>query len=49
MADPAWIAEAAKRNLGLDAISGEELQGIVASAMATPKDVLDQARKYIGQ
>ena len=49
MADPAWIAEAAKRNLGLDAISGEELQGIVASAVATPKDVLDQARKYIGQ
>ncbi len=49
MADPAWIAEAQKRNLGLDAIAGEELQGIVASAVATPKDVLDQAKKYIGQ
>ena len=49
MADPAWIAEARSRNLGLDALSGEEVQAIVAGAAATPGDVLDQARKYIGQ
>jgi tripartite-type tricarboxylate transporter receptor subunit TctC len=49
MADPEWIAEAGKHNLGLDALSGGEVQSIVAAAVATPKDVLDQARKYIGQ
>ena len=49
MADPGWLEEAKKRNLGLDALSGEALQHIVANAVATPKDVLDQARKYIGQ
>ena len=49
MADPVWLEDAKKRNLGLDAIAGEELQGIVAAAAATPADVLDQARKYIGQ
>ncbi len=49
MADPDWIAEAAARNLGLDALSGEAVQAIVAGAVATPRDVLDQARKYIGQ
>ncbi len=49
MADPEWIAEAGKRDLGLDALPGAEVQKIVAGAVATPKDVLDQARKYIGQ
>jgi tripartite-type tricarboxylate transporter receptor subunit TctC len=49
MADPEWIAEAGKHNLGLDPLSGGEVQSIVAAAVATPKDVLDQARKYIGQ
>ena len=49
MADPAWIEDARKRNLGLDALSGDAVQAIVAAAAATPKDVLDQARKYIGQ
>jgi tripartite-type tricarboxylate transporter receptor subunit TctC len=49
MADPEWRVEAASHNLGLDVLRGEELQAIVATASATPKDVLDQARKYIGQ
>jgi tripartite-type tricarboxylate transporter receptor subunit TctC len=49
MADPDWIAEAGKFNLGLDPLSGEDVQAIVAGAVATPRDVLDQARKYIGQ
>ena len=49
MADPAWIDEAKKRNLGLDALSGEALQQIVSGAVSTPKEILDQAKKYIGQ
>lgn len=48
MGDPVWMAEAQSRGLGLDALPGEAVQAIVAGAAATPKDVLDQARKYIG-
>lgn len=49
MADPAWIAEARGKNLGLDGLDGESLQAIVAAAVATPRDLLDQTRRYIGQ
>lgn len=49
MADAQWIEEARKRNLGLDALSGEALQQIVSEAVSTPREILDQARKYIGQ
>ena len=49
IADPVWLEEARKRNLGVDALSGADLQTIVSQAVGTPKDVLDQARKYIGQ
>ena len=49
MADPAYIADATRRSLTVDPISGEEVQAIVAGAVTTPRDVLDQARKYIGQ
>jgi tripartite-type tricarboxylate transporter receptor subunit TctC len=49
MADPAWLEDASKRNLGVDGLSGQDLQAIVSQAVATPKDILDQARKYIGQ
>ena len=49
IADPIWLEEARKRNLGVDALSGSDLQTIVSQAAGTPKDVLDQARKYIGQ
>jgi tripartite-type tricarboxylate transporter receptor subunit TctC len=47
--DPEWLEEARKRNLGVDPLSGEELQKIVANAVATPTELLDRARKYIGR
>ena len=49
IADPAWLEDARQRNLGVDPLSGQEVQAIVSQAVATPKDILDQARKYIGQ
>jgi tripartite-type tricarboxylate transporter receptor subunit TctC len=49
IADPTWLDEARKRNLGVDPLSGQDLQTIVSQAVGTPKDLLNQARKYIGQ
>jgi tripartite-type tricarboxylate transporter receptor subunit TctC len=48
MADPEFIAEIAKRNLTTDPLSGDEVQKMVAAAVATPKELIDQARRYIG-
>ena len=49
MEDPDLIAEMKKRNLGLEPLSGEEVQKIVAASVATPKELVDQAKRYIGQ
>jgi tripartite-type tricarboxylate transporter receptor subunit TctC len=49
IADPTWLDEAHKRNLGVDPLSGQDLQAIVSQAVGTPQDLLNQARKYIGQ
>jgi hypothetical protein len=48
MADPALNAEIAKRNLSLEPLSGEDVQKIVAASAATPKNLVDQARRYVG-
>ena len=48
MADPALIAEIEKRNLTLEPLSGEEVHKVVAASVATPKNLVDQARRYIG-
>src|SRR5205823_14626453 len=47
MEDPELIAEMKKRNLGLEPLSGEEVQKIVAASVATPKELVDQAKRYI--
>jgi tripartite-type tricarboxylate transporter receptor subunit TctC len=49
MHDPALIAEIKKRKFNLEPLSGEEVQKMVASYVATPKELVDQAKKYIGQ
>ena len=48
MADPALIAEIEKRNLSLEPLSGEEVHKIVVASVATPKTLVDQARRYVG-
>lgn len=45
-ADPAFVAEMKKRNLGVEPMEGAELQKIVATAAATPTDLVAQAKRY---
>jgi tripartite-type tricarboxylate transporter receptor subunit TctC len=47
--DPEFIDEIAKRNLTLEPMSGEEVQKMVAAWVATPKELVEQAKRYIGQ
>lgn len=48
MQDPDVIAEIKRRNLTLEPVSGEEIQKMVAAYAATPKELVDQAKRYIG-
>ncbi len=41
-ADPAFRAEAEKRRLGVDPLSGADLQTIIADVMSQPKEVVDR-------
>jgi tripartite-type tricarboxylate transporter receptor subunit TctC len=47
VADPQFQASAKTRNANLDPLSGEGLQEIVASAMATPKSVVERTRAIV--
>ncbi len=47
--DPEFVAEMKKRNLNIEPLSGEEVQHMVAAFVATPKELVDQAKRYIGQ
>jgi tripartite-type tricarboxylate transporter receptor subunit TctC len=49
MQDPEFVAEIKQRHLTLEPISGEELQKTVASFVATPKELVNQAKRYVGQ
>jgi tripartite-type tricarboxylate transporter receptor subunit TctC len=49
MEDPAFIEDMHKRNLNIEALSGEEVQNIVAAAVATPRELVEQAKRYAGQ
>jgi tripartite-type tricarboxylate transporter receptor subunit TctC len=49
MEDPEFVAEMKKRNLNIEPLSGEEVQKIIAASVATPKELVDQAKRYIGQ
>src|SRR5215467_5234668 len=41
-------AEIKRRNLTLEPVSGEEIQKMVAAYAATPKALVDQAKRYVG-
>jgi tripartite-type tricarboxylate transporter receptor subunit TctC len=47
MNDPALIDEIKKRRLNLEPLPGEEVQKIVAASVATPKALVDQAKRYV--
>jgi tripartite-type tricarboxylate transporter receptor subunit TctC len=49
MEDPDFAADMHKRHLGIEPLSGEEVQRIVAAAVATPKALVEQATHYTGQ
>ena len=49
MADPQLLAEAAKQNLEITAVSGEELATIARDVINQPPDVLDRIRKILAQ
>ena len=49
MEDPEFVADMHKRNLEIEPLSGEEVQNIVAASVATPKELVEQAKRYIGQ
>ena len=49
IADAGFIADMSKRNLNIEPLGGEDVQKIVESAAATPKELVDQARRYAGQ
>jgi tripartite-type tricarboxylate transporter receptor subunit TctC len=44
MRDPAFIADAARLQLDVDPMTGEELQGLVAELGRTPPDVVERVR-----
>jgi hypothetical protein len=48
MKDPAFLEEAKKENLDIEAASGAELQTIVEDILATPKPVVQHLAKIIG-
>ncbi|HEY4405696.1 MAG TPA: hypothetical protein VGN55_13705 [Xanthobacteraceae bacterium] len=49
MQDPEFVADIAKRHLTIEPLSGEEVQQMVKSVAATPKELVDQAKRYLGQ
>ena len=47
--DPEFVAEMTKRNLSIEPLSGEAVQRIQEETVATPKELIEQAKRYIGQ
>src|SRR6266700_337453 len=46
MADPEFVTDMHKRNLDVEPLTGDEVQKIVAAAVATPRDLVEQASRY---
>ena len=47
-ADPAFVADMTKRNLSIEPLSGAEVHKIIAAAVATPRELAQQAGRYLG-
>jgi len=48
MRDPVFLAEAEKIGTEIDPLTGEEVQDIVTSVLATPRPVINQIQKTLG-
>jgi tripartite-type tricarboxylate transporter receptor subunit TctC len=48
MSDAEFVADMRKRNLGIDPLAGEDLQALIAEAVAAPPALLEQAKRYVG-
>jgi hypothetical protein len=48
MNDPAFLADMAKRRLDVEPMSGEDVQKLIAAAVATPRDLVEHAKRYVG-
>jgi tripartite-type tricarboxylate transporter receptor subunit TctC len=49
MKDPAFIAEAAKRNIEVELVTGEEVTEVLKRAAASPAAVLERVNKALGR
>jgi tripartite-type tricarboxylate transporter receptor subunit TctC len=49
MADPALLAEAAKSNLEIQSVSGEELAKIAKTVIEQPPEVIERIKKLLAQ
>jgi tripartite-type tricarboxylate transporter receptor subunit TctC len=49
MKDPAFLADAAKRRLDIDPITGEQVQDIIADLFKTPPAVVARVQKILGE
>ena len=47
MTDPAFVAEVAAMQGDIQATKGEDVQKLVARMYATPKPIVDRAKKYL--
>jgi tripartite-type tricarboxylate transporter receptor subunit TctC len=48
MQDPEFAAEIRQRNLSIEPLSGEDVQKMVETFVATPKELVDGAKRYVG-
>lgn len=49
MEDPEFASDMASASLDVEPLSGEELQKIVVDTLATPRDLVEQAKHYVGE
>jgi hypothetical protein len=47
MRDPAFLADARKLQLDIAPVSGEDIDGVIASLYATPKEVIARAKSIL--
>ncbi len=47
MSDPQFLAEAAKFRIDISPLPGSKVQEVVQGLYATPKDIVEQARRAI--
>jgi tripartite-type tricarboxylate transporter receptor subunit TctC len=48
MNDPEFLADMKKRNLIVEPLGGDEVQKLVAAAVATPPELVNRAKRYVG-